>query len=105
MQLRPNSTSGAIVVVDSTSPVFLGQMRKGVLYSENTTAENQLYDLGPIGGLVNVTNTADASLQAFVVRKPKAGNTPAEFQAQGGFQFFDLGSDGTYGLYHQTPVG
>ena len=105
VQLRPDATSDSIVVVDSTSPVLLSQMRNGVLYSENTTIANELYDLGPIGGLANVSTTANSSSQAFVMRKPKSNCSSESFQTNGGFQLIGLGDDGTYGLYHDTPDG
>ena len=107
VQVRPSKpgdpSSPSIVVVDSSSPVLLSQLRNGALCSANLTEFNQLYDLGPTGGLTNVTSTPDASLRAFVVRNYGKHEPPESLKVRRGF--FLLGGDaGRYNLYQRVPL-
>ena len=91
-----------VAAIDATSPVLLGQLKGGAVYSENRSDVNQLYDLGPTGSLVKVADNAPAGTEnatryAFEFSQKK---TPAKK-----FYLEAPSEDGTYGLYHSVPNG
>ncbi|MCJ1328198.1 hypothetical protein MMC10_004874 [Thelotrema lepadinum] len=101
VQLRQTNGKGSpqIVVVDATSPVLQAKMENGVIYSENRTLENQLYDLGPVSHLKNVSTTISSSLQEFYFQ-----NATSTTKATGNFMLELIGSNAVYGLYHKVPL-
>jgi len=97
VQLRPSATDASIQIaaIDAHSPVLLGQLRAGVLFAENRSIVNQLYDLGPTAFLTPASGSGNNKLYSF-----EFGNRTAK---DGMFLLAAGGSTGNYNLYHQEP--
>ncbi|KAK6541980.1 hypothetical protein TWF694_007753 [Orbilia ellipsospora] len=106
--LRPDDKSkGQRVVVDDTltSPVLAVQMRGGVLYSETRDFSNNLSDLGPVGGLRNITynpSTLTGSAE-FIFQNLTKSSSPDFKRSHNLFQLVGGGDSAEYGLYVQVP--
>ena len=101
IQLRQTKGEGSpqIAVIDTASPVLQAKMSNGVIFSENRNLFNQLYDLGPVAHLKNVSTTNSSSLQEFYFQ-----NATSTSKATGNFMLELIRSNAVYGLYHKVPL-
>jgi hypothetical protein len=101
IQLRgvDDPKAAQIAVVDATSPVLLAQLRGGIMYTQNRTENNILYDLGPASGLKNVSTTPTQSLQEFFFV-----NATDASPATGDFELVNVSQDAQYNLYHEIHI-
>jgi len=121
LQLRPDDATsktpaGAIhkVVVDCTftSPVLFAQLRNSTMYSVARDFSNNLYDLGPIGGLRTITYNATSkeSRSEFIFRNSTVKGVDSadnnEFKkTEKGWQFLGGGDNSDYNLYRNVGDG
>jgi len=106
VQLRTLSSGVQSVVVDKASPVLAAQLREGVIYSEGRSLTNAIYDLGPTAVLTNTTGIGNLQRQRFDFSNTTAPAYGAgEVNVRNAWYLESLGDDGTYGLYHNVPIG
>ena len=106
VQLRPtNNGTSSIVVVDKASPVLQAQLKNGTIYAQNRTWTNQIYDLGPTAYLANQSTIGNNFRQSFEFRNDSGAADGPYVNSRNGFYLTNLGNDGTYGLYHEVPIG
>jgi len=103
LQLRdnPNFEGFFYVGLDAASPVLLSNFNQGGFKSQARNEINQLYDLGPTGYL----NQRDEfnTTHRYTVGFANATDWPGEVERQ--WYLSGGSSDGTYGLYHDEPIG
>ncbi|KAI9659710.1 MAG: hypothetical protein M1831_003608 [Alyxoria varia] len=106
VQLRPESpdSPASLVVIDATSPVLAARMRNGTIESTDRNEVNQVFSLGPIGGLRNVSDFQDTARQAFIFSNNTASAAPSLSESVSSWQLIGF-SEGIYGLYHDVPIG
>jgi len=102
VQLRPNIffEGGYFTAIDDSSPVLLGNLKNGGLYSQARNIFNQLNDLGPTGYL-NLRTEVDGTSQ-WSVGFANATLWPGSVEEQ--WKLDAPTSDGTYSLFHEEPL-
>ena len=103
MQLRPNIffEGGYFTAIDDSSPVLLGNLKNGGLYSQARNIFNQLFDLGPTGYL-NLRREVDDTSQ-WSVGFANATLWPGAVEQE--WNLSAPTNDGTYSLFHEEPLG
>ena len=102
VQLRPNPffEGGYFTAIDNSSPVLLGNLRNGGLYSQARNIFNQIYDLGPTGYL-NLRREVDGTSQ-WSVGFANATLWPGAVEQE--WSLNAPTADGTYSLFHEEPL-
>ncbi|KAI1187778.1 hypothetical protein F5B17DRAFT_303857 [Nemania serpens] len=103
IQLRPNPNlkGGFFAGLDATSPVLLSNLARGGLKSQARSLYNQIYDLGPTAYL-NLRDDINGT-QRYTVGVVNATTWPGKVDRH--WILIGGEADGTYGLYHDEPVG
>ncbi|KAI1084635.1 hypothetical protein F5B20DRAFT_522454 [Whalleya microplaca] len=103
VQLRANPflEGGFFGGIDASSPVLLGNFKDSGFYSQARNTVNQLYDLGPTGYLNQRDETNGTSRFSFAF----ANATQWPGQVEQEWTLTGASSTGTYGLYHNEPLG
>lgn len=99
IQLRSTTAGTSFVAVDTESPVLAAELRNGTIHATGRDLSNNIYDLGPIGLLTNTTGVGNAQRFAF-----NFANASAARPADNEWYLQGLGNDGSYGLYHTSPL-
>ena len=102
VQLRPNIffEGGYFTAIDNSSPVLLGNLKNGGLYSQSRNLFNQLFDLGPTGYL-NLRREVEGTSQ-WTVGFANATLWPGAIEEQ--WSVDAPTNDGTYSLFHDEPL-
>ncbi|KAI1110978.1 hypothetical protein F5Y14DRAFT_427053 [Nemania sp. NC0429] len=103
IQLRPNPylEGGFFAGLDATSPVLLSNLADAAVKSQGRDMYNQLYDLGPTAYL-NLRDEINGT-RRYTVGVVNATTWPGEVDRQ--WYLIGGAPDGTYGLYHDVPIG